>query len=264
MSHTLPALTTRHDGWTPARQAIFLTALADIGSVSQAAAVAGMSRAAAYALRRHPDAGDFRAAWDLALADAMRQIEELLIERVIGGETITVTSADGSTHTRHQPCNEKLAVLKLARLDAMRSRQQNLPETSRNTPQTAPAAPLAIPCTPPNETPAHHAFHNLARTLPDREGWLAPAPRDASSTAALPPPVTLPRTLAPGSSRIPSKSSRPGIRPPRDPATSDPAAKRPKKPRSVSTSYGSMAMAELHEIEDMIARHAGIPPFSGR
>jgi hypothetical protein len=254
MINTLPALTTRHDGWTPARQAIFLTTLADTGSVAHAAAVAGMSRAAAYALRRHPDAGDFRAAWNLALADAMRQIEELLIERVIGGETITVTTADGSTHCRHQPCNEKLALAMLARLDAMRSRVQN----ARNHPETSPNHP-EIPAKAPEETPALLAFHNLARTLPDREGWVAALPGDAASTAALPQIFTLPRTLAPGSSGIPLKSSRPSARPPRDLA-----AKPPKKPASVSTSSTSSADAAYRELEERIARRVGIPRFSSR
>ncbi len=262
MSHTLPALTTRHDGWTPARQHVFLTALADTGSVSQAAAVAGMSRAAAYALRRHPDAGDFRAAWDLALVDAMRQIEELLIERVIGGETTTVTTADGHTHSRHAPCNEKLALAMLARLDAMRNNHHNAPKTARNTPKTPLHTPRMTPNALADEAPQHHAFHNIVQKLPDRAGWLALPPQDPASTAALPAPVTLPRTLAPDSHRIPVKSSRPGTRPPRDPAKSDPAPKRPKKPRSVSTLSTSLATASLRELEEILAEHARTGRFS--
>lgn len=54
----------RRDGWTPARQAAFLGALAETGSVEQAAARVGLSRETAYRLRRKPGAGSFAAAWD--------------------------------------------------------------------------------------------------------------------------------------------------------------------------------------------------------
>jgi len=49
-------LRPRHDGWTPARQRAFIVALAETACVEEAAAHVGLSRAAAYALRRRPDA----------------------------------------------------------------------------------------------------------------------------------------------------------------------------------------------------------------
>ena len=55
---------TRADGWTPERQAAFLGALAETGSVVAAARRVGMARETAYRLRRKPDAGSFAAAWD--------------------------------------------------------------------------------------------------------------------------------------------------------------------------------------------------------
>ncbi len=58
----------RHDGWTPARQASFLAALAETRRVAVAATAAGLSASSAYRLRRHPAAIDFAAAWDAALA----------------------------------------------------------------------------------------------------------------------------------------------------------------------------------------------------
>lgn len=54
----------RKDGWTPVRQADFLGALAETGSVAQAARRVGLSRETAYRLRRKPGAGGFAAAWD--------------------------------------------------------------------------------------------------------------------------------------------------------------------------------------------------------
>jgi hypothetical protein len=60
-------LRARADGWTPVRQAAFLGALAVTGSVGAAARRVGMSRVAAYRLRKRPGAGSFAAAWDKVL-----------------------------------------------------------------------------------------------------------------------------------------------------------------------------------------------------
>lgn len=55
----------RADGWTPERQAGFLGALAETGSVSAAARRVGLSRETAYRLRAHPEGESFAAAWDV-------------------------------------------------------------------------------------------------------------------------------------------------------------------------------------------------------
>ena len=57
----------RFDGWTPARQLVFLEVLARTRSVSAAARSVGVSREGAYRLRRRPEAALFRAAWDRAI-----------------------------------------------------------------------------------------------------------------------------------------------------------------------------------------------------
>lgn len=62
----------RIDGWTPARQAAFLGALAETGSVTAAARRVGLARETAYRLRRRPGAGSFVAAWDRAAAQGDR------------------------------------------------------------------------------------------------------------------------------------------------------------------------------------------------
>ena len=56
----------RRDGWTLARQAQFIGALAETGSVAAAAARVGMSRESAWRLRSREGAESFAAAWDVA------------------------------------------------------------------------------------------------------------------------------------------------------------------------------------------------------
>jgi len=58
----------RRDGWTAERQLTFIAALAQTGSIGQAALAAGMSRESAYRLRRRKGAESFAAAWDSILA----------------------------------------------------------------------------------------------------------------------------------------------------------------------------------------------------
>lgn len=80
----------RHDGWTPARQRGFIEALADTGSVKAAAQSVGMTAVGAYLLRRHPQAGAFRAAWEAALALGVRRLEDVAMERALHGVEVPV------------------------------------------------------------------------------------------------------------------------------------------------------------------------------
>ena len=113
----------RHDGWTPDRQRRFIAALADCGSVGEAAARAGMSRQAAYSLRRSPSAMDFRAAWDAALTEAWRRVEETALERAMAGET-EVWERDGVVTTRQRPCAPHLLIQLLDRADRMHAAER--------------------------------------------------------------------------------------------------------------------------------------------
>lgn len=61
-------LRARADGWTPERQARFIGLLAQSGSVAEAARGVGMSRMAAYRLRRCPGAESLAHAWDAVMA----------------------------------------------------------------------------------------------------------------------------------------------------------------------------------------------------
>ena len=77
----------RRDGWTPARQVAFITALRDTRSVVAACRAVGMSWQTAYRLRARPDAAGFAAAWDAALAKPDRSRS---VGRALGGITTPI------------------------------------------------------------------------------------------------------------------------------------------------------------------------------
>lgn len=88
----------RRDGWTPARQMLFLDLLAQTGSVTRAAAGVRLSRESAHRLRGRPGAELFAALWD-------RAIEKL------GG-----TSASANSEGRFEGHMERLTDGELVRL----------------------------------------------------------------------------------------------------------------------------------------------------
>lgn len=86
----VPRKCARHDGWTPARQRGFIEALADTGSVRAAAHAVNMTPEGAYLLRRHPQAGEFRAAWEAAFALGVERLEDVAMERALHGIEVPV------------------------------------------------------------------------------------------------------------------------------------------------------------------------------
>lgn len=62
--------------WTPARQRIFLAALAETGSIARAARAAGMSRSSAHRLRARLAGTPFDRAWSQALALNARRLAD--------------------------------------------------------------------------------------------------------------------------------------------------------------------------------------------
>jgi len=104
--HTLPAFTPvprkcpRHDGWTADRQARFIEALADLGSVRAAAHAVNMAPEGAYLLRRHPEADEFRAAWDAALALGVQRLEDIAMDRALNGVEVPVYAYGNIVGTR--------------------------------------------------------------------------------------------------------------------------------------------------------------------
>jgi hypothetical protein len=77
------AVSTRHDGWTAARQTAFIEALADTGCVQASCRRVGMSDSSAYRMRlRDPI---FTEAWDAALDVGIARLEHAAMARAMGG-----------------------------------------------------------------------------------------------------------------------------------------------------------------------------------
>ena len=82
----VPSASTRHDGCTPERQRLFITALSRIGIVSAAAKAAGISRKSAYALlKRAGPKSSFARAWREAQENGRLDAGLIAIERAING-----------------------------------------------------------------------------------------------------------------------------------------------------------------------------------
>jgi hypothetical protein len=175
-----------HNGWTAARQQTFLEALADTGSVAMACRRAGMSRTAAYRLRRHPDAADFRAAWDVALVEALHQIEHVAIERALHGEEEVIEKSGFTEVIRRRPCDARLLVRLLDRAADRLAAERGLAEQ------------LA-------------ALRAVIDALPDRRNWLPdlPDPVALDGLDRLSPPL---RLISPDPGRLEHISSRTRVR----------------------------------------------------
>ncbi|MBJ6120350.1 hypothetical protein [Sphingomonas mollis] len=78
-------LRPRHDGWTAERQRLFLTALAETGTVSTACEEAGITPRSAYRLRADPRGAAFAAGWDAALHLAVGRLTAIAFERATRG-----------------------------------------------------------------------------------------------------------------------------------------------------------------------------------
>lgn len=81
----VPRQCARHDGWTPERQAAFIEALADTGSVEAACKAVDMSSVGAYQLRRQPGAESFRKAWQAAIDLGVARVEDVVMDRALNG-----------------------------------------------------------------------------------------------------------------------------------------------------------------------------------
>ncbi len=81
----VPRQYDRSNGWKPEVQRAFIEALAETGSVKSACRRVGRAEHGAYLLRRHPQAEEFRRAWDAALDIGMRRIEDVAMERALNG-----------------------------------------------------------------------------------------------------------------------------------------------------------------------------------
>lgn len=97
---THPAAPPRRTQWTPAKQRIFLTALLESGSVTQAAHAAGMSRSSAHGLRKRLSGTRFDQLWDLTLAEHARRLADPFARDAAPPAQPAAPARQGSPHQR--------------------------------------------------------------------------------------------------------------------------------------------------------------------
>lgn len=86
----VPREKDRTNGWKPEVQRAFIEALAETGSVASACRRVNRADHGAYLLRRHPEAEEFRAAWEAALALGVQRLEDVAMERALNGVEVPV------------------------------------------------------------------------------------------------------------------------------------------------------------------------------
>ena len=97
--YPVPALRSRRGGWSPRRQADFLGFLAETGSVLAACERVGLSREAAYKLRRRDPV--FALAWDVALQVAYEARVHRMVDALPERTIRTLSGLSGSSTSRH-------------------------------------------------------------------------------------------------------------------------------------------------------------------
>ncbi|MDQ3078832.1 MAG: hypothetical protein M3R03_02400, partial [Pseudomonadota bacterium] len=113
----LPDSRNRLAGWSADRQRIFLSALAETGSVHLASNHARLSARSAYRLRTRSPA--FASAWDAALSLSVGRLSAIVFDRAIHGRVEQVYRDDELIGERRVP-NDRLLTWLLARLDPKR------------------------------------------------------------------------------------------------------------------------------------------------
>jgi hypothetical protein len=104
-------------GWSADRQRIFLSALAETGSVHLASNHARLSARSAYRLRTRSPA--FASAWDAALQLSVGRLSAIAFDRAIHGRVEQVYR-DGELIAERRVPNDRLLTWLLARLDPKR------------------------------------------------------------------------------------------------------------------------------------------------
>jgi hypothetical protein len=106
----------RSDGWTEEKQRRFIEVLADTGQVRLAAQAVGLSREAAYKLRRSPHGAAFARAWDAARHHAGSLLEDVAFERAIEGEERPVYNEYGEVIATKRVINDRILMFLLRHL----------------------------------------------------------------------------------------------------------------------------------------------------
>src|SRR3546814_7506624 len=105
----MPGRRGREDGWTAARTRRFLAVLSQSGCVTDAAAVAGMSRKSVNDARRRFD--EFDRACSTALARARRGLQAIAYERAVVGREMVVIRDGKEVERRIMPSDAMLGLL---------------------------------------------------------------------------------------------------------------------------------------------------------
>ncbi len=210
------------NGWSPARQWQFLQRLEDGASVAVAARRVGMSEASAYRLRRHPEAEDFRRAWDAAQARVWQRVEQVALDRVVNGDIETIERDGMIVATRRRPCSDRLMIHMLkeqlrrseAQAAALAAANAAMAAEARRAEwpimdgkRVAPLVPAPIDAAAA-ETSALRESHDRAERLPDSTDWDAPEVM-ANSLDGPAPRLPMPeRTLAPADGLLVIRTKR--------------------------------------------------------
>ena len=115
----VPREHSRYDGWTPARQRMFVKLLAEHGCVRRAAAALGMSEVGAYQLRRAPGGEAFAHAWAEAQAVGVEKLADAAMERALYGVPVPVFHQGAQVGERRW-YNDRLAMFVLRHQDPER------------------------------------------------------------------------------------------------------------------------------------------------
>lgn len=189
----------RADGWSDSKQRDFIEALADSGSVSDAAHAVGMSPSTAYRLRRSPGGEAFAGAWDAAVAQAVGMLVDVAFDRAINGTVEPVLDAEGRrVGSKHRPGDRMLMFLLTAhfpdRYGKQRGRRRKeavvptVAEALERLAPVAPAEPEAL--MPPEEFDVAIEVADMADgRLP---GWYDPDRRDEPVRSPLDPSIDPP------------------------------------------------------------------------
>ncbi|TCD05433.1 hypothetical protein EYB45_08155 [Erythrobacteraceae bacterium CFH 75059] len=198
----LPADDTRaaQHQFTAARQAAFLSRLAECGSARSAARAAGVSHQTAYRQRRA--CAQFRRAWDAALLVARTQAEEVLACRALDGVEEEVWFRGEVVGTRRR-YDARLLLAHLARLDRLVEDADTaaLAEDFDTVLATVESGGALPP--PPDPAPACAGSgrchtRSMSAPAPGGSGVMAPTleERWAAMEAARPPRAPLPEELS--------------------------------------------------------------------
>lgn len=197
----VPRATPRHDGWTPERQRAFIEALADTGSVRTAANMVNMSSESAYALRRHPQAAPFRAAWEAALGLGVQRVKDEAFDRAINGQLVPVF-AGGKLMGYRRKKNDRLLMFILRHYGATAAEPRHTirhitatataaATTSAGTAAAAAAATVTTAPAPAELADAHSAtlaaFAGIPLDGPAQQAILAALTDNARRAADQPP-----------------------------------------------------------------------------